>query len=127
MKLYSKNELALGIAFIVLGIAYCIRGNIVNIFFGVCFAGIGAAHLYRAFNREWNEKDHADNEVTKAAARERFGRWAVLVRYAGLLPALIGLGACILFDRTVSGLLLLLVGMGYTLIMEAYLKNLAER
>lgn len=126
MKLYSKNELALGIASIVLGLAYCTRGNILNVLFGISFAGIGAVHLYRAFDRNWNEKSHADNEATKTAARERFGKWAVPVRYAGLFLVLIGLGACILSNQTVGGLLLLLAGMGYTLIMESCLKKLAE-
>lgn len=51
MKLYSKSELVLCIACIVLELAYCTRGSILNVLFGVGFAGIGAAHLYRAFDR----------------------------------------------------------------------------
>lgn len=124
MKLYSRSELFLGIIGIALGVAYCARCTVFGWFFGAAWGTASILHLYRAFSQKWAEKSKTAENATKAAARERFGKWATPVRYFGLWLVIIGLGL-VLFDHTAGGLILLLAGLGYTLIIEFWLKDTA--
>lgn len=124
MKLYSRSELFLGIIGIALGIGYLLRGNVFGLLFGAAWVTVSILHFYRAFNRKWAEKAKATETATKDAARARFGKWAVPVRYFGLGLVVIGLGL-VLFEHTAGGLILLLAGLGYTLIVEFWLKDAA--
>ncbi len=127
MKIHDKSSLFLGVTGATLGIAYILRGRTFDWFFGIAWLAIGIAHLRRAFDEKWAEKNRATNENMKAAARKRFGAWTAPVRYFGLALVILALvlGWCVP-GRTTVWLLPLLAGVLYTIIMETWLKSEAE-
>lgn len=129
MRIYNRSNFAVGICFLCLGIFSAGRGVSsrygFDILMGVLYGGMGVAYICISMNKERVARDREAAERSGRAARKRFGKLALPVRFLGFGLAVPGL-ILILMSRPLLGLLLILAGVIYTLVIEHKLKQWAE-
>nr|WP_326183938.1 hypothetical protein [uncultured Oscillibacter sp.] len=129
MRSYNGSKFAVGICFLCLGVFSVGRGvssrNGFDILMGVLYGGVGVAYIRISMNKERAARDREASERSSQAARRRFGKLALPIHFLGFGLAVPGL-ILILMRHPMLGLLLILAGTIYTLVIEQKLKQWAE-
>ena len=131
MKIYSKSQFVQGLLGIGLGVMYLTHGisnrDAFKITMFVLWTIIGIVAVCFSTDEDRAAQARENDEKLRRAAHKRFGKWAWPVRLfgAGLAVA----GAVLVLFRVSPPVCLLLIfgGLVYTLAVEYWLKEQAEK
>lgn len=132
MRIYSKSNFCLGLAYLALAAASGSRAasqreNGFLVFMMLAWAALGVAYLYYGMNREKAEKSREASARNSAAARELFGKWRFLAEGFGVALAVLSLVLMVLGRGGNVPIILLFIGVIYTLVICFVISEQAKK
>ena len=131
MKIHSKSQFVQGFLGLGLGAAYLVRGILnrdgFQITMFVLWGILGIVAVCFSTDEDRAAQARENDEKIRRAAQKRFGKWAWPVRLFGAGLAVAGAVLVLFRGSPPVCLLLILGGMVYTLAVEFWLKERAER
>ena len=131
MKIYSKSQFVQGLLGLGLGASYLIRGisnrDGFQITMFVLWTILGIVALCFSTDEDRAAQARENEEKILRAAQKRFGKWAWPVRLFGAGLAAAGVVLVLFRVSPPVCLLLILGGLVYTLAVEYWLKEQAEK
>lgn len=132
MRIYSKTNFILGLAYLALAAvsgakSASYQGDGFLAFMALAWAVLGILYMYRGLNREKAEKSRAASARTDAAARELFGKWGTVMQWLGLAPAVLSIMLIATGQTGLLSIILLLAGLLYTFTIIRIINQRAEK
>lgn len=132
MRIYSKTNFFLGLAYLALAAASgaksaLYQGDGFSVFMALAWAVLGILYMYRGLNREKAEKSREASARADAAARELFGKWGTVMQWLGLAPAVLSMMLIAMGRTGPLSMILLLAGLLYTFVIIYIINQRAEK